>query len=326
MRELGAIENEVLFGGGEYLFLANGGHHVLDFSRGLRQVPPESFVNFETNIQERARHAKNHNIRYLHVITPDKQSVLDKQFPFPNPICLGQLYLEHCSSILATTLYPRKLLKDLYEEGTQVFFKTDTHLTDAGSIAVTQSILQKLEENKHQEFTTELLKCLVGVEDYIGDLGSKLNPQLAEPKATFTGSFEQLWFHNGIVGGNNGIVDIRFTKNPRTKDRLLFFGDSFGRELCRFLSIYFGEAVFVRTPYYHIDLVEAIQPSVIVTQNVERYLNYCDLDEHRPLFFMYPFLSGLNYAPSQAFVEAFSAVCSYGRFPYRKYLAAVGYE
>lgn len=325
MKEPGLIENDVLFGENDYLFLAHGGHYVLEIARGERHIPEESFVNFETNINSRIAYSQERGIKYLHVITPDKQSVMTQYYPFKNPISLGQLYLDRCSSISGSAYYPRDFLQRCYTKGAQVFLKTDTHLTDAGSIAVSRSILEKLDRCSHEEFGDELLKSVSGIEEYVGDLGSKLTPRLVERKVTFKGNPEQFWIQNGIVGGNNGIVDIRFTKHPKSRERLVFFGDSFGRELCRFLSLYFSQSIFLRTPYFHTDIIDAIRPTIIISQNVERYLDYCNSDENRPLFYMYPYMSNIEYAPSQLFAEALSAVCSYGREPYETFSAKIGY-
>ena len=61
------------------------------------------------------------------------------------------------------------------------------------------------------------------------------------------------------------------------------------------------------------------KPDYVVTENVERYLDNCVLDESRPNFFMYPYLHGDQYSPSAEFSEALSAVLSVGRPPYAEF-------
>jgi len=105
---------------------------------------------------------------------------------------------------------------------------------------------------------------------------------------------------------------------------ILIFGDSFGREYTRFLGWYFRQSVFLRTPFFHEELIEQIKPDYVLTQNVERYLDFCQPDEVRPSFFMYPHLAGNPYRPAPEFAEAFSAVLSGGRAPYRSFLEKIG--
>jgi hypothetical protein len=325
MQEPGQIENGVLFGTNEYLFLSHGGHFVLDYAIGVRQVPTESFGAFEYNVASRFEYTKQRGIKYLHLINPDKQSVMSNYFPYSAPICLGDLYLQNCPSVADLVYYPKDFLQRCYARGTQTFLKTDTHLTNAGSIAISASILERLQQSGALEFRDELMNAKSTTDDYVGDLGGKLTPRRIEQKVTFRADREQYFLHNGVVGGNNGIVDIYFTKRARSNAKLLIFGDSFGRELCKFLSLFYFQSVFLRTPYFHGEIIDAMQPDIVITQNVERYLDYCSSDDNRPLFIMYPHLSKLQYSPSLQFAEAFSALCSYGRAPYTTYLAKIGF-
>src|SRR5262249_32802344 len=124
---------------------------------------------------------------------------------------------------------------------------------------------------------------------------------------------------NNVSGGNNGIIDIIFRNEPYYQKRLLVFGDSFGRGLAAVLSHFFSETIFLRTPFFHREIFEQIGPDYVITQNVERYLSFCQADDMRPSFFMYPYLGKGVYAPTREFCEAFSAVLSYPRRPYLEF-------
>ena len=77
---------------------------------------------------------------------------------------------------------------------------------------------------------------------------------------------------------------------------------------------------FYRTGHFHEELAALIQPDVLITENVERYLDTPLADEARPHFLLYPILQGQSYAPAKEFAEAFSAVLSYPRSPYWDFL------
>jgi SAM-dependent methyltransferase len=155
---------------------------------------------------------------------------------------------------------------------------------------------------------------------HCGDLGSKLDPPVDSLETFALTNWKKFYFRNDIPGGNNGGVDIYFSPQALFAKRLLWFGDSFGRETVRFLSYFFSEILFLRTPFYHNDIVEQMCPDLIISSNVERYLASVVPDENRPLFFMYPFLTGRRYEPSSDFAEAFSAILSYPRPNYKTFV------
>ena len=126
-----------------------------------------------------------------------------------------------------------------------------------------------------------------------------------------------------MAGGNNGLTDLRFSFQPLYAKRLLFFGDSFGREACKLLSFFFKEVVFARTPFFHDEIFHAMQPDYVVCENVERYLDSCSLDEQRPWYTLIPMLDARGYAPPKTFARAFSAVLSYPHAPYTDFLATL---
>ena len=111
MPEAGAVENGVLVGRDGYLFLAGGGHNVLEFVTGKRKVDPQSYENFRKNLAARADWAERHGARYLHVIMPDKQSIIPEAwFPSP-PIQLGAGHLARNPDLADWLLYPVALLR-----------------------------------------------------------------------------------------------------------------------------------------------------------------------------------------------------------------------
>jgi hypothetical protein len=320
---VGSIENGVLFGSDQTLFLADGGHKVLDYCLGRLAPSADSIANFLKNIGDRARQSAAIDANYAHLISPDKQSVLLGNFPFPEPIRLGELYLAQAGELSGRLVYP---VRQLMESPRQTYQKTDTHMTDAGTIISAEAALATLTGSPQTQFADDLNARVTGLERWVGDLGSKLEPQRSEIRQTLKGGPRTIWLHNDLVGGNNGIIDIIFNPSRPPDRRLLIFGDSFGRDLARVLSHAFFQTVFLRSPYFYPDIVSAVRPTDIISQNVERYLTDCVLDEARPSFFMHPHLSGLDYRPSKTFAEAFSAVLSFGRPPYSRFLDSLNLQ
>ena len=274
-----AIENDVVIGGDGHLFLAQGGHGVLDIAMRRKAVSEASIGYFVNNLARRTAIAQASGTKYLHVIYPDKQSVLADYYVTSNPLRLGQDFIEKQSDQTPNLLYP---LETLRREPERSYMKCDTHLSDFGSIAVVTEIVEALTGDDH-ETTRKLLNAKLSVSrDHSGDLGSKLNPQRSHGEMFIPTFWPTRWFHNHMAGGNNGLTDLRFSSQPVYDKRLLFFGDSFGREACKLLSYFFKEVVFARTPYFHDEIFRAMQPDYVISENVERYLDSCSLDQNRP--------------------------------------------
>ena len=318
VRELGHIENGVMFGHDGYLFLLDGGHHVFDLLLGLHKVSDISFANFATNIARRADICERAGAKYLHVIYPDKQSVMVDEFPVEGPFCLTDIYLEKLPEVRPHVFYLRGALRNA---SLPAFMRTDTHLTESGNIVAAGAIVEQLVGQDQSEHVNRLLASPDWHEiDWSGDLGSRFQPPLSERRRLLRKTWPHKWFHNDLQGGNNGIVDLLFSPGAVHDRRILIYGDSFSRDLSSILSYFFREVVFLRTQFFHPDMLHQIQPDLVITSNVERYLSFCESDDRRASFFMFPHLGGNPYAPPKEFAEAFSAVLAYGRPPYLDFL------
>jgi hypothetical protein len=321
-RAFGSIESGVLFGKGDQLFLADGGHAVLDFVLGKRVASHTSIQTFSENIRSRHSLAVQLGIPYLHVIFPDKQSVLIRQFPFENPVCLGEVYLAAAPEVADQILYPRNQLRKL---GETAFQRTDTHLTDLGTATIARYVLDRLTGRSHAAEFAAIIDRIDVPQEWAGDLGRRFTPHLSEIRLTFRSNRSIKWLHNNLSGANNGLVDLTFNTDALYDKRLLIFGDSFGRELTRFLALFISQVVFLRTPFLHQEMLEQISPDMLVTDNVERYLSSCSSDECRPSFLLYPFLGSGQYAPTREFADALSAVLGYPRKPYSDLRRSLGF-
>jgi hypothetical protein len=323
MTDLNHIQGDVVVGKAGELFLASGAHRVFEIVTGQIPINDDTVSVFEDNITSRFEYARSQNQRYLHVIFPDKQSVLPQLFITQTPIKLGEYFLDHIGTIQEQILYPLKILQNA---GSLSFLKTDTHLSHLGTIIVVGEVVKRLTGIDCSEDLSILSERLTDRRYYCGDLGMKLDPPQGNVEAFLDFDWHARYFHNGILGGNNGAVDIYVSPFARHKKKLLWLGDSFGKEAARILSYFFSEILFLRTPFFHPEFVDQMQPDYIVTENVERYLISCTPDESRPFFHVFPFLTGKSYAADCSFAQAFSAILSFPRSPYVEFMARVQEE
>ena len=314
----GAIQNGVLFGHDGELYLAHGGHAVLDYATGRRSVPPDMFAVFEANILARAGRCAAFGATYLHVIFPDKQSVVRERFPFPDPVCLGLLYEQHCPGVAAHLL---NLTAPLREHALDVFKPLDTHLNDHGMALAASVIYHALTGEDHAAALAALHARPTKIQDAPGDLGGKLVPPRSGTERSIVADWPLHFFSNGIGFGNDGLADLYISPRSLRPARLLWFGDSFGRGCVRLLSLFFREIVFLRTRFFHEEMLAQLRPDCVVTQNAERYLDVVASDEGALPFLLYPALKGIAQAPTPAFARALAALLSYPRAPYWAFTA-----
>ena len=310
-------ENDVMIGKDGELYLASGGHKALDYALGRRIADPAAIDAFHSNITARTAFHRDRGLKYLHVIFPDKQSVVTERFVTQTPVRLGEVFTAGLPPG-APVLYPLDVLRSM---SSPAFLRTDTHLTNAGTIAVVCEIVARLTGRGIDPEKAHLLSMLTIRQSHKGDLGSKLMPQRKSDEVFAELRWPKAQYHNDIGGGNNGAVSIFWSQTAMFSERLLWFGDSFGREAVRFLSFFFKEILFLRTPFFHPEFVEQMAPDFVVTENVERYLASCSKDEFRPNFYLFPLLSGHSVSCHPDFAKAFSAITSYPRTPYWEFLS-----
>jgi hypothetical protein len=172
-----------------------------------------------------------------------------------------------------------------------------------------------------------LLDGLTATRTHAGDLGAKLVPVRQATDVAYAPKLPGTFLSNELRLGNNGIMDIRLNPAAPYPRRLLVMGDSFGRHIVRFLSVFFREIVYLRSPNYHAELADLFRPHAIVTQTAERYLASIPSDAWRTHFLLLPHGKGVPHAPPAAFTEALAALLAVGRAPYRRFVrAAFGTE
>jgi len=300
------LNNFVIQGSGEFLYLGGGNHRVLDFPTGASEIPPHAFERFERNLEMRAAYAQRAGAKYLHCVAPDKHSVVREHFPIPVRCIAGEAFGE---KVKTPFLFPVDALRKCATSFG--YLKTDTHMNFDGRLMFARQILQQLGvEAAALERRRESLAGLKKIfHDFSGDLGSKLDPpqtESAEVGVQFDRHGAVLHYSN-YIGGNNGLIAAQFNLESANNDRLLIFGDSFALHCLPMLSPFFKETFFLRTLYFHTDLADAFQPTHILTSNAERYLPNISNDQDAPLGLLMAALHGKPWSADAMQSQAINA-------------------
>lgn len=315
IRAPGTIENDVLVGLDGMLFLARGAHKVMDFVTGRTTIEPRTMNTIRTNLAVRRRVCERSGASFLHVIAPDKQSIVSELWPFGDRpfVRLGQTVSDSIGEDVCDILYPLEAMRSI---GAETVSRTDSHYTDFGAIIVAAQIADRLTGQCPDTITDGLLANLTATRVVAGDLGSKLDPVETSCVQSFAGRWPGRVWTNNVKFGNTGIIDIILNKDAVYPKRLALMGDSFGRHVAKFLQFYFREIVFIRSRYFHQELLPLYRPHYVVTQQVERYAPDTASDNARAHFLLLPLLNGKAYEPPSGFVDVLQTLLAVGRPPY----------
>lgn len=291
------IKNNVLIGKKNWLFLYNGEQRQFDYLLGEKEVDSESIINFISNIKERKEYCKKNSIKYKHVIFPSKPVI--KQSYIPDAFSkIESLYLKSYSKNIENLddiFYPIEELKTIdYQYST--FHKYNTHNSDIGYLEIINKLLDSISIESIPLEKFSLVEKEVG-----GDLMNMIKDSMKhkEQFLNYQGSFHYSIGNRTFLPGNTNDVQIMHNPGALSNKRLLIFGDSF-----------FKDILFIRSTFFHQDVVESFVPDVIFTGNAERYLSHVESDKEAGDFLL-ELYGNYHYKPSVEYIESLKAQLSF---------------
>jgi hypothetical protein len=306
------VVGDVLVGEDGDLFLYGGAHRVFEYATGLISPQEASFANLMANLEKRRAYCAERGVAYQHVVFPDKQSCLLTQYEGSEIRSLGRVYTERLGPVFGFPL-------QAFRAKPRAFHLTDTHWNGLGQIRAMSAVLEGFgwPEAEREELAERLQGQIVSMGGFYGDLGKKLDPRRGEVRFRYNAPESVLIAMNNLDAGNDGFMKLAY--NPEAPDRrLMICGDSFAQIAVEPLSAVFRTILFLRTRHFHPEVAEQMQPTHVLTSNVERYLAHVQSDEDRHSFFMMPLLKGRTVSADLQFAQVCNAMLSYGREPYRR--------
>jgi hypothetical protein len=267
------IGTEVIIGRDDWLFYTDG--DMVEHYRGVRQFTPQDLLDWQRLLEHRRNWLAQRGIKYLFIVAPDKQSVYPEQLPtwltkVRPDTKLDQFlaYMRAHSTVDVLNLRPA--LRDARRIA-PTYFKTDTHWNLFGGFVACQEIVKDL---------------------------SKLQPELQPPslesfelenKLTSGGDLANLLgLDNSEITEDNTILMVQktnlptleittnTTKNPKARESVIIFHDSFGNAIKPFLGSSFGKVVYMGQQELDAGLIEREKPNIVISEIVEREFNVND--------------------------------------------------
>jgi len=305
----GIIKNNVLIGQDDHLFLFDGGQRSFAFLTGDAELSSDNVAYLVDNLEQRRNQLRARGVLYQHLVFPSKEIVLQDKVPSPWRERINSLFLSRYVArqpvLQDMVLYPLELLQSL-NRSEPVFRILDSHMTDAGTMAVVQHLLCKwgLQYNTPDYF-------LEFQEMRSGDLGDMLGINKLCLEVFFRAEFKFLMFDNRkFLPGNTNNICVVHNPMAQTDKRLLIFGDSFIKYALPYFAPVFRDIVYVRSATFQLDMVDLMSPNVVISSSAERYLSKVDPDSHSIPMLLAGY-GNTNYSPSKVFGDAYIAQFSW---------------
>lgn len=266
----------VLRGKQGWLFLNNDSNDVIRQVTGAYHEFDGDAVDAYSAVIDERRQAIE--CPYLFAVAPNKECIYPEFLP--DDVAFSEdRPVRKLMAAVDGIIYPLErmrgsdLIADLYQ-------RTDTHWNAQGAFLFAQEVLRKAQVlgvgvQVPSMFDVSWSK-LAPTE---GDLGSKVSPPVSSApyEARFDGWSFHLDYNNGLT--NRGLARV-YTSDKPLPTTAIMFCDSFGFfYLARILARYIGKVICVRQASVDIDMVNRVQPDLVITEMVERFL------VHRPPVF-----------------------------------------
>ncbi len=304
----------VLVGSDGWLFLFQGGQSQFDFLTGKKTPSDESIQNFHKNIKTRVTYFQNKNIPYKHIIFPSKPLLKKFYLPLQYKKAIRSVYERNYENQIDDSpknsiFYPLNNLK-LVEQEHSTFKKYDTHMTDRSYLFIATYLL------KFFNISISDFPIFFNKKEVTGDLGYMIqsnNKNLEE----FIFLDDQYTYHIGnrnYLPSNTNEVYLTHSYHEKAKNRLLIFGDSFFKDVIKYLSPFFKDILYIRSSTIQYDIVELYKPDIVFTGNAERYLSKVQSDTNTTPF-LFELYGSQQYSPSSEYLSAFKANLSFRYYP-----------
>lgn len=277
---ISAIPDVLIGKSGWLYYVAKSQGNSLEDYKGLISMDKRSLELIRENLEQRTKVLKANGIKFLVVVAPDKQTIYPENLPDNAkrerryPTRLDQIieYLNKNSTV--QILDVREALRQEKNKSIlPLYMKTDSHWNDWGGFIAYQKIMETLsiEAQSREDFEWS------NRNEGRGDLANMLalNENITEPNMIqVTGSFEtDISFQNdekdyGYKERNKRLIAINKNKDL---PKLLFFHDSFGAALFKFLGGHFRESIFIHSDSFSTPIIDQEKPNVVILEVVERY-------------------------------------------------------
>jgi alginate O-acetyltransferase complex protein AlgJ len=263
-----------------WLFLCGGTNANLGQYVGAVEMEPGWLEDWREVVRRREDAATELGASTALLVVPDKLAVYEEHYP-EDLTRVGPRPIERLLAVAELPIvYPLAELRAAAAAGTDVYLRTDTHLTFPGNELLFSSVAAALEVEGVPDFGALPLRSY----PIAGDLGAKFDPEIvgivSEPNS----------LRNAVIVEDNReeiesvaghIGTRRVFRNDEAPDQrvAVVFGDSFGfsaayyQGLSWFMAQVFREVHFIWVPFgWDSDYVRDVGAEAVLVQGAERFV------------------------------------------------------
>jgi hypothetical protein len=277
----GEVDFKYLRGKDGWLFLDRDTNRLLDQHTGRLQLTDQQLRGWQRVLENRIAWLGRRGTPYLFQIAPNPHVVYEDKLPdgvrTSDERPMRQLieHLERAGSD-ARVLYPAEDL--IRERDRAVYPRTATHWSELGAFIAYEQLMDEMDP------ALGLPRLRMDDVDWVeaplpGDLGNKMKPVEQSP-FVFGDIREQrakLVLDNRVVRTGRR---VEFEGPPELEHTCLVIADSYAVRVVPFLAESFRRLVFGHVPTLDYELVEEVEPDVVVTIMSERFLIEVPEDLH----------------------------------------------
>lgn len=249
---------QVLLGKDDWLFYKTqmDGHPVWDYM-GINHFTEEELAAMAANLTQMRDYFENERgIDFYITALPNKEIVYEEYMPDiiarVNEVSRAEQVAEYIwANTDLTYIFPKQALLEAKEKY-QIYYETDTHWNQIGAFVGMQEIFQEA-YGTHANVDSVVFR--VDSETFAGDL------------ATIAGVSDK--YANDTVY----VFEKESADKTQYRDEVAFVvGDSFSGFLSTIAKGYYKEVHWIYTTEFTMDMVDELQPDVIIWETVERYM------------------------------------------------------
>ncbi len=274
---------DVLVGRDGWLYYS--GKAMIDDYRGSKLFTSAELSDWQTLLEQRRDWLSQRGIKYLFVVTPDKQTIYPEHLPewltrIGSQTKLDQFFDHMRIHSTVPVLDMRSALRAA-KSVLPTYQTTDSHWNYYGAFIGYNEVMRALSEQlpsltvlTEEAFTSATVQRRSG-----GDMSRMLGQESLFPETSWIEMTPRAPLQPLAIIRDptcNARLDTRvYTENPTQSLRLLMFRDSFANYWLQYFGHNFLRAVYVWQPYWDRSLIENEHPDVVVDEILEFNI-YCN--------------------------------------------------
>lgn len=270
-----SISSLVIIGKNGWFYLGDGNSR--DYFTNKKLLSEKSLDTWKKTITFKNSYANSKNIDYFFLVTPNKESIYKKNYPFKeiNKISIYDQLFELFENNNISVIDLKKIFVN---SKLPTYFKTDHHWNKYGAFLAYEAIM-KSKSSLSSDFENFYFK---NIKTNGGDLinSMKLNNYILEennfePYSSLKINCEEKIINLKYINSlESHPTKVRECDNSKNK-KILIFQDSFGPYLTTFFDASFSQSTYI-WEYPSIEqykkIIDDVNPDVIIEQRVERHI------------------------------------------------------